>query len=127
MAGKPGRDPLAAFGLASAMDEVEYQSYLTIAVCLDAIQEQQGSWRAPAEVLAIPRSLPGQGTVGLRSPRWQAGQIAQHSLSAGADSPPAAGTGRRALTQMGQRRRRYGGVSCWRRALTLPGSGRLAG
>jgi hypothetical protein len=32
--------------LASAMDEVEYQSYLAIAVCLDAIQEQQGSWRA---------------------------------------------------------------------------------
>ena len=28
------------------MDEVEYQSYLAIAVCLDAIQEQQGSWRA---------------------------------------------------------------------------------
>jgi hypothetical protein len=46
VAGKPGRDPLAAFGLASAMDEVEYQSYLAIAVCLDAIQEQQGSWRA---------------------------------------------------------------------------------
>jgi hypothetical protein len=39
VAGKPGRDPLAAFGLASAMDEVEYQSYLAIAVCLDAIHE----------------------------------------------------------------------------------------
>jgi hypothetical protein len=27
VAGKPGRDPLPAFGSASAMDEVEYQSY----------------------------------------------------------------------------------------------------
>ena len=35
----------------------------------------------------------GQGTVRLRSPRWQAGQIGQHSLSAGADSAP--GTGHR--------------------------------
>ncbi len=36
-------------------------------------------------------------------------------------------TGRRAFTQMGQRRRRYAGVSCGRRASTLLGSGRLAG
>ena len=48
-------------------------------------------------------------------------------LSVGADSPPAAGTGRRGLTQMEQRRRRYAAVPCRRRASTLPGSGRLAG
>src|SRR5260370_6479646 len=42
-------------------------------------------------------SLPGQGAVRLRSPRWQVGQIAQHSLSVGADSPPSTGTGRRAF------------------------------
>ena len=77
---------------------------------------------------AFRSCLPGQGTVRLRSPpRWQVGQIAQHSLSVGADSPPSTGTGRPAFTQMEQRRRRYAGLSCRRRASTLPGSGRLAG
>ena len=33
----------------------------------------------------------------------QARQIAQHSLTVGADSPPSTGTGRRAFTQMEQR------------------------
>ena len=55
------------------------------------------------------------------------GQIAQHCLCVGADSPPGTGTGRRALTQMEQRRRRYAAVPCRRHASTLPGSGRLAG
>src|SRR5258708_2322715 len=73
------------------------------------------------------RWTPGQGTVRLRSPRWQVGQIAPHSLSVGADSLPSTGTGRRAFTQMEQRRRRYAAVSCRRRASTLLGSGRLAG
>jgi hypothetical protein len=45
----------------------------------------------------------------------------------GADSPPGTGTGRRALTQMEQRRRRYAAVPCSRRVWTLPGSGQLAG
>jgi hypothetical protein len=30
-------------GRPGAMDEVEYQSYLAIALCLDAIQELRGS------------------------------------------------------------------------------------
>src|ERR1039457_3371557 len=81
----------------------------------------------PGTGLGNSSSLPGQGTVRLRSPRWQAGQIAQHSLSVGADSPPSTGTGRRAFTQMEQHRRRYAAVSCRRLASTLLGSGRLAG
>jgi hypothetical protein len=82
---------------------------------------------SPGTGLGNSSSLPGQGTVRLRSPRWQVGQIAQHSRSVGADSPPSKGTDRRAFTQMEQFRRHYAAVSCRRRALTLPGSGRLAG
>ena len=86
----------------------------------------------PAARLQAPR----HGRPGARRRRRRArvlGRAARgvpadpHSLSVGADSPPSTGTGRRAFTQMEQRRRRYAAVSCRRRALTLLGSGRLAG
>lgn len=49
------------------------------------------------------------------------------SHACGADSPPSTGTGRRASTQDVSAPGHYAAVVCNRRALTLVGSGRLAG
>jgi hypothetical protein len=85
--GKTRRFPLAAFGPASAMDEVEYQSYLAIAVCLDAMQEQRRSRRTrlrrvpggPARGRMPCRELPDRG----QSPQGVANAAAPINLICG--------------------------------------------